>query len=93
MHKETQCVHSGGLRYAETGGINSPIFTSTAAEYLGREHVPYQRYFNTPNQAAVVRKVCALEGAEDGVLFGSGMAATRSSNSREARRKRSSRRN
>jgi O-acetylhomoserine/O-acetylserine sulfhydrylase-like pyridoxal-dependent enzyme len=37
MHKETQCVHSGGLRDAETGGINSPIFTSTAAEYLGRE--------------------------------------------------------
>ena len=32
MHRETQCVHSGGLHDAATGGINSPIYTSTAAE-------------------------------------------------------------
>ena len=75
MHKDTQCVHHGGLPDGTTGGINSPIYPSTAAEYLGRDYVPYQRYFNTPNQEAVVRKVCALEGAEDGVLFSSGMAA------------------
>ena len=75
MHKETQCVHSGGLHDTATGGLNSPVYPSTAAEYLDRQHVPYQRYFNTPNQSAVVDKVCALEGAEDGVLFGSGMAA------------------
>ncbi|MFZ4397847.1 MAG: PLP-dependent transferase [Kiritimatiellia bacterium] len=25
MHKETQCVHHGGLIDAATGGINSPI--------------------------------------------------------------------
>ncbi len=74
-HQETQCVHCGGLRDAATGGINSPIYTSTAADYLDRDRVPYQRYFNTPNQEAVVRKVCALKGAEDGVLFSSGMAA------------------
>jgi len=42
---------------------------------LEREDCPYPRYFNTPNQEAVVRKLCALEGAEDGVLFSSGMAA------------------
>jgi len=75
LHPETQCVHSGGLPDPKTGGINTPIYTSTAAGYLDRDRVPYQRYFNTPNQEAVVRKVCALEGAEDGVLFGSGMAA------------------
>ncbi len=75
MRLETQCVHSGGLHDAATGGINSPIYTSTAAEYLDRGRVPYQRYFNTPNQAAVVGKVAALEGAQDGVLFSSGMAA------------------
>ncbi len=74
-HQETQCVHGGGLRDATTGGINSPIYTSTAADYLDRDRVPYQRYFNTPNQEAVVRKVCELEGAPDGVLFSSGMAA------------------
>lgn len=75
MHKETQCVHSGGLPDPATGGINSPIYPSTASEYLDRQAFPYPRYFNTPNQAAVVGKVAALEGAEEGVLFGSGMAA------------------
>jgi cystathionine beta-lyase len=35
----------------------------------------YPRYYNTPNQNAVVRKLCDLEGAEDGILFSSGMAA------------------
>ncbi len=75
MKKETQCVHSGAIKDTMHGGVNSPIFTSTAFNYLDREHVAYPRYFNTPNQNAVVAKVCALEGAEDGVLFSSGMAA------------------
>ncbi|OGP62332.1 MAG: cystathionine beta-lyase [Deltaproteobacteria bacterium RBG_13_49_15] len=75
MKKETQCVHSGTVRDETTRGINSPIYTSSAFEYLDRDEVLYPRYFNTPNQEAVVRKICALEGAEDGVLFSSGMAA------------------
>jgi cystathionine beta-lyase/cystathionine gamma-synthase len=75
MRKETQCVHSGSIDDALTGGVNSPIFTSSAFGYLDRTSVSYPRYFNTPNQNAVVEKVCALEGAEDGVLFSSGMAA------------------
>jgi cystathionine beta-lyase/cystathionine gamma-synthase len=75
MKKETQCVHSGAIKDTVNGGVNSPIFTSTAFNYLDREHVAYPRYFNTPNQNAVVVKICALEGAEDGVLFSSGMAA------------------
>ena len=75
MKKETQCVHSGTIKDTISGGVNSPIFTSTAFNYLDRDPVAYPRYFNTPNQNAVVAKVCALEGAEDGVLFSSGMAA------------------
>lgn len=75
MNKETQCVHSGAIKDTMNGGVNSPVFTSTAFGYLDREQVAYPRYFNTPNQKAVVAKVCALEGAEDGVLFSSGMAA------------------
>ena len=75
MRKETQCVHSGAIKDTASGGVNSPVFTSTAFNYLDREHAMYPRYFNTPNQNAVVAKVCALEGAEDGVLFSSGMAA------------------
>ncbi len=79
MKKETQCVHSGAIRDTIYGGVNSPIFTSTAFNYLDREQAVYPRYFNTPNQSAVVAKVCALEGAEDGALFSSGMAAISSS--------------
>jgi cystathionine beta-lyase/cystathionine gamma-synthase len=75
MRKETQCVHSGAIKDMMSGGVNSPVFTSTAFNYLDREDLSYPRYFNTPNQLAVVAKVCALEGAEDGVLFSSGMAA------------------
>lgn len=75
MRKETQCVHSGSLDDAVHGGVNSPIYTSSAFKYHDRSPVSYPRYFNTPNQKAVVEKVCALEGAEDGVVFSSGMAA------------------
>jgi cystathionine beta-lyase/cystathionine gamma-synthase len=75
MQKETQCVHAGTYHDARTRGVNTPIFTSSSYEYLDREETPYPRYFNTPNQAAVVEKLCALEGGEDGVLFSSGMAA------------------
>ncbi len=75
MRKETMCVHSGSYRDPNTRGINTPIFTSSAFEYLDLEERPYPRYFNTPNQEVVVRKLCDLENAEDGVLFSSGMAA------------------
>jgi len=75
MKKETQCVHSGTYHDDAVGGINTPIFSSSATEYLDREGLTYPRYFNTPNQNAVVQKLCALEGAEGGVLFSSGMAA------------------
>ncbi len=75
MKTDTQCVHSGSFRDEANGGINTPIFTSSAYNYLGREDTPYPRYFNTCNQEAVVKKMCALEGARDGVLFSSGMAA------------------
>jgi cystathionine beta-lyase/cystathionine gamma-synthase len=75
MRKETECVHAGKYHDAATRGTNTPIFTSSAFEYLDREESLYPRYFNTPNQEAVVKKICALEGAENGILFSSGMAA------------------
>jgi cystathionine beta-lyase/cystathionine gamma-synthase len=75
MKKETLCVHSGTIADDRMGGINSPIYTSSAFNYLDREETFYPRYFNTPNQRAVIEKLCALEAAEDGVLFSSGMAA------------------
>lgn len=75
MKKNTQCVHSGSYHDLATGGVNTPVFTSSAYAYLDRDQQPYPRYFNTPNQNAVVEKLCQLEGGEDGVLFSSGMAA------------------
>lgn len=75
MKKETQCVHSGTFVDPATGGVNTPIYTSSAFGYIDEGKQCYPRYFNTPNQEAVVQKLCALEGAEEGVLFSSGMAA------------------
>ncbi len=75
MREETVCVHGGKYRDTITRGTNTPIFTSSAYEYLDRKETLYPRYFNTPNQDAVVGKMCALEGAESGLVFSSGMAA------------------
>ncbi len=75
MKKHTQCVHSGTYNEKEVRGVNSPIFTSSAFEYLDRPYNVYPRYFNTPNQRAVIDKLRSLENAEDGLVFSSGMAA------------------
>jgi len=75
MKKDTQCVHSGTYLDLETKGINTPIFTSSSFEYLDIPENVYPRYFNTPNQKTVIDKLCALENAEDGLIFSSGMAA------------------
>lgn len=74
MEKHTQCVHSGSIPDRVFGGLNSPIYTSSAFEYIDSGGV-YPRYFNTPNQRAVVDKLCALENAQAGLVFSSGMAA------------------
>ncbi len=75
MRKETLCVHSGTCHDPATRGVVTPIYTSSSYEYLDRKECPYPRYFNTPNQETVVKKLCDLEMAEAGLLFSSGMAA------------------
>ena len=75
MPKHTQCVHSGARKDKATRGLNTPIYPSSAYEYMDAPENIYPRYFNTPNERAVVEKLCALEAAEDGLLFSSGMAA------------------
>ncbi len=75
MKKHTQCVHSGTYKDKETRGVNTPVFTSSSFEYLDMPYNVYPRYFNTPNQRVVISKLCALENAEDGLIFSSGMAA------------------
>jgi cystathionine beta-lyase/cystathionine gamma-synthase len=71
--KLTQSVHVGSVGDPLYGGLVNPVYTSSAYDY--DTEVLYPRYFNTPNQRAVVEKIAALENAEDGLLFSSGMAA------------------
>ena len=75
MKKDTQCVHSGTYIDQENRGLNTPIYTSSSFEYLDAPENVYPRYFNIPNQKAIIDKLCALENAEDGLVFSSGMAA------------------
>jgi len=76
MQIETKCIHSGGGADTISRGLNTPIFPSSAHEYLDAEEVVYPRYFNTINQKVIVQKICDLEQAEAGIIFSSGMAAT-----------------
>lgn len=62
----------------EFRGINTPIYTSTSYGYLDTEERLYPRYFNIPNQKAVIEKIARLENTEDGIIFSSGMAAVSS---------------
>jgi len=72
--KNTICVHEG-QHIGEYRGINTPIYTSTSFGYLDTDERLYPRYFNIPNQKAVIDKIIALENAESGMIFSSGMAA------------------
>lgn len=72
----TLCIHAGTYMDKASGGACSPIFPSTAYAFPNEanENI-YPRYFNTPNQEVLSRKVAALEMGEAGLVFGSGMAA------------------
>ena len=71
----TKCVHSGDLIDDRFKGATSPIFPSTAYDFVGVEDDKYPRYFNTPNQLALSKKIADLENCEAALLFGSGIAA------------------
>ena len=71
----TKCVHSGDLIDDRFKGANSPIFPSTAYDFIDVEDDKYPRYFNTPNQLALSKKIADLENCEAALLFGSGIAA------------------
>lgn len=75
MKKDTVSVHAGTRRDKNFPGINSPVYVSTSYAYLDSDERVYPRYFNTPNQDIIVRKLCSLEGSEDAIFFSSGMAA------------------
>jgi cystathionine beta-lyase/cystathionine gamma-synthase len=75
LKKSTQSVRAGNRSDANMGGLNTPLFSSSAIEYLDDSEVRYPRYFNTLNHDVVAEKMCALESAEAGLVISSGMAA------------------
>lgn len=75
MKASTLAVHAGKIHEKDYKPVNSPIFTSSTAYYTHEGECQYPRYYNMPAQESVVKKIAALEGAETGYLYSSGMAA------------------
>ena len=73
----TRCVHEGEIKDTMYQGIVSPLFMSTTYPWFGgdSEKKPYPRYFNTPNQEFLSKKIASLENGETALIFTSGMAA------------------
>jgi cystathionine gamma-synthase len=81
----TQSVHAGESRQKPNDAITDSICcastytfesTQTILDYLrqGHDREEYGRYGN-PNEKVVERKIAALEGAQDAIIYSSGMAA------------------
>ena len=81
----TLAVHAGEARQKPGDSITDPIFcastytfpdTQSVIDYIEQEQPreEYGRYGN-PGERVVERKLAALEGGEEAVLFSSGMAA------------------
>ncbi|MDC1472422.1 aminotransferase class I/II-fold pyridoxal phosphate-dependent enzyme [Flavobacteriaceae bacterium] len=71
----TICTHSGAIEDATFKGSVSPLYMSTSFDFIDVDTKRYPRYFNTPNQEYLSKKIAALEHAEAALIFGSGMAA------------------
>ncbi|RMA58676.1 trans-sulfuration enzyme family protein [Ulvibacter antarcticus] len=71
----TICTHVGEIKDEQFKGAISPLYMSSSYAYEGVDVKRYPRYFNTPNQEALNKKVAMLEKCEAGLIFGSGMAA------------------
>ncbi len=79
QQRDTQAIHAG---LEEGRGPGAPVFpplVQSATFYGGgpEDEGPllYTRYGNNPNQRQVAEKLATLEGAEDGLVLASGMAA------------------
>ncbi len=79
---ETKLVHAGEAPLIERA-VTLPVFQTSTFQYSsedgGYHDIRYQRLNNNPNQSVVSAKIAALEGAEKGLVFASGMAAIASS--------------
>ena len=81
----TTSVHAGEPRQKPGDSITDPIFcastftfpdTQSVIDYIEQE-LPREEYgrYGNPGERVVERKLAALEGGEDAVLYSSGMAA------------------
>ena len=75
MGLNTICTHVGEVEDKQFKGAISPLYMSSSYAYEDVEVKRYPRYFNTPNQEALCKKIAMLEKCEAGLIFGSGMAA------------------
>ena len=78
MDFETRAIHAGQDPDPATGSVTVPIYqTSTYVQEAVGEHkgYDYSRVAN-PTRTALQQCLASLEGAEHGVAFSSGMAAT-----------------
>ena len=73
--KHTVCIHEGEIHDEQVGGAISPIFLASSYPFIDQDEKRYPRYFNTPNQEVIAKKIAALEKAEAALPFSSGMAA------------------
>ncbi|WP_179352432.1 trans-sulfuration enzyme family protein [Winogradskyella vidalii] len=71
----TICTHIGEVKDEQFKGAVSPMYLSSSYEFLDVDVKRYPRYFNTPNQEYLAKKIAALEHTEAALIFGSGMAA------------------
>ena len=71
----TICTHVGEIKDEQFKGAISPMYLSTSYQFEDVDVKRYPRYFNTPNQEYLSKKIAALEHAESALIFGSGMAA------------------
>ena len=71
----TICAHIGEVKDEQFKGAISPMYLSSSYEYLDVDVKRYPRYFNTPNQEFLAKKIAALEHTETAMIFASGMAA------------------
>lgn len=69
------CIHYGELEDPIYKGVVSPLYVGTSYAFNEVPVKRYPRYFNTPNQEALAKKIARLEHCEAGLIFGSGMAA------------------
>ena len=72
---DTRLIHAGEPQPRIGGAVSMPIIQCAMYEDSPKDETLYIRYNNTPNQAALHRKLALLEGGEVALVTASGMAA------------------